>query len=97
MLFKTVGFEVDSDEEKQYYINEALKEVEAREAEFNINDIEHVIVTLVDTDDTVEIDVKVNNEIRFERIRRITGYLSGSLDTWNNAKKAEESERVKHI
>ena len=32
----------------------------------------------------------------FERIRRITGYLTGSLNTWNNAKKAEEHDRVKH-
>lgn len=36
-------------------------------------------------------------EPKFERIRRITGYLSGSTDTWNDAKKAEESERVKHL
>ena len=32
----------------------------------------------------------------FERIRRITGYLVGNLDRFNNAKRAEESERVKH-
>ena len=32
----------------------------------------------------------------FERIRRITGYLVGSMDQWNDAKSAEESERVKH-
>lgn len=32
----------------------------------------------------------------FERIRRITGYLVGSLDRFNDAKKAEESDRVKH-
>lgn len=32
----------------------------------------------------------------FERIRRITGYLTGSLDSWNNSKRAEERERVKH-
>ncbi len=32
----------------------------------------------------------------FERIRRITGYLVGSLDKWNDAKRAEERERVKH-
>ena len=33
---------------------------------------------------------------KFERIRRITGYLTGDLNTWNNAKRAEEKERVKH-
>ena len=32
----------------------------------------------------------------FERIRRITGYLVGTLDRFNNAKRMEESERVKH-
>lgn len=32
----------------------------------------------------------------FERLRRITGYLVGTLDRWNNAKRAEERDRVKH-
>ncbi len=32
----------------------------------------------------------------FERIRRITGYLVGTIDRWNDAKKSEERERVKH-
>ncbi len=32
----------------------------------------------------------------FERIRRITGYLVGTLDRFNNAKRAEEKDRVKH-
>lgn len=31
-----------------------------------------------------------------ERIRRITGYLVGTLDRWNDAKRAEERDRVKH-
>ena len=34
--------------------------------------------------------------IGFERIRRITGYLVGTLDRFNDAKRAEERERVKH-
>ena len=37
-----------------------------------------------------------DNEPKFERIRRITGYLVGTTDRWNNAKKAEEKDRVKH-
>ena len=32
----------------------------------------------------------------FHRIRRITGYLVGTLDRFNNAKRAEEHDRVKH-
>lgn len=38
----------------------------------------------------------VGEGVKFERIRRITGYLVGTLDRWNNAKRAEERDRVKH-
>ena len=34
--------------------------------------------------------------VGFERIRRITGYLVGTMDKWNDAKRAEERDRVKH-
>lgn len=34
--------------------------------------------------------------VAFERIRRITGYLVGAIDRWNNAKKAELRDRVQH-
>ena len=36
-------------------------------------------------------------EVPFERIRRITGYLVGTLDRFNNAKRAEVEDRVKHL
>jgi len=36
-------------------------------------------------------------DIKFERIRRITGYLVGTLDRFNDAKRAEEKDRVKHL
>lgn len=39
---------------------------------------------------------KLGDGVKFQRIRRITGYLVGTLDKWNDAKKAEEKERVKH-
>ena len=35
-------------------------------------------------------------KVPFERIRRITGYLVGTMDKWNNGKRAEEHDRVKH-
>ena len=35
-------------------------------------------------------------KVPFERIRRITGYLVGTMDHWNDAKAAEEADRVKH-
>ena len=37
-----------------------------------------------------------DGRVGFERIRRITGYLVGTMDRWNDAKTAEETERVKH-
>ena len=39
---------------------------------------------------------KLGKDVPFERIRRITGYLVGSLDRWCNAKRAEEKDRVIH-
>lgn len=44
-------------------------------------------------------DVKIETHKHskpFHRIRRITGYLVGTMDRWNNGKKAEEHDRVKH-
>ena len=35
--------------------------------------------------------------VPFERVRRITGYLVGTLDRFNDAKRAEERDRVKHM
>jgi len=41
-------------------------------------------------------DKMIGKDVKFERIRRITGYLVGTLDRFNNAKRQEESQRVKH-
>lgn len=41
-------------------------------------------------------EVLVGEGRDFDRIRRITGYLVGTMDRWNNAKRAEEGDRVKH-
>lgn len=38
----------------------------------------------------------VGENVKFDRIRRITGYLVGTTDRFNNAKRAEEHDRVKH-
>ncbi|MCF6464976.1 anaerobic ribonucleoside triphosphate reductase [Clostridium sp. Cult2] len=40
---------------------------------------------------------RVEGDIKFDRIRRITGYLVGTLDRFNDAKRAEERDRVKHL
>lgn len=38
----------------------------------------------------------VGEGVEFESIRRITGYLVGTVDRFNNGKRAEEHDRVKH-
>ncbi len=54
----------------------------------------------------ISIELKIDGEyadvcyytkkVPFDRIRRITGYLVGTMDKWNNGKRAEEHDRVKH-
>ena len=39
----------------------------------------------------------IGEGVKFERIRRITGYLVGTLDRFNDAKRKEEADRVKHL
>ena len=46
--------------------------------------------------DTVDISWTAEHK-KFERIRRITGYLVGTVDRWNDAKRSEERDRVKHV
>ena len=49
-----------------------------------------------DTQAVMTKDRKMGKGVKFQRIRRITGYLVGTLEKWNDAKKAEEKDRVKH-
>lgn len=58
-------------------------------------DIEYLNIKIND-DGYVDLEYKLV-PISFERIRRITGYLTGDTKTWNNAKKAELNDRTKHI
>lgn len=46
--------------------------------------------------DDVELTTKLS-AVKFQRIRRITGYLVGTLDRFSNAKRSEVRDRVKHI
>ena len=41
-------------------------------------------------------NVQVGEGVGFDRIRRITGYLVGTVDRFNNAKRSEEKDRLKH-
>ena len=79
-----VGFKPNRDEIKEY-----IKYVRGK-----VGNVERITVTLAD-DDHVELSWAKHNS-KFERIRRITGYLVGTIDRWNDAKRAEEKDRVKH-
>ena len=59
-----------------------------------MSDIAKLNLTL-EGENSVAMDYELK-ERRFERIRRITGYLTGTIDRWNDAKKAELNDRVKH-
>lgn len=55
--------------------------------------IDEIIINL----DGEFVDLEIHKHSKpFQRIRRITGYLVGTLDRFNNGKRAEESQRVKH-
>lgn len=74
-----------SQEEKQAYIQRGQEQFGS-----NLDGI------IIDVDgDEVELHYQVRST-RFERIRRITGYLVGDMGKWNNAKRAEERDRVRH-
>ena len=74
-----------SEQEKMAYVEYLQKKYNRKIATLNIT---------IDGDE-VELDYRFAPE-NFERIRRITGYLVGTMDRWNNAKAAEEKDRVKH-
>ena len=50
----------------------------------------------IENDDEVTLTFILHTDVPFERIRPNTGYLVGTLDKWNDAKRAEERDRVKH-
>ena len=68
----------------------------ARGRELHGNHLSDVIAKLDPEDpDMIELEY-IMAGTPFQRLRRITGYLVGTLDRWNNGKRAEEHDRVKH-
>lgn len=55
-----------------------------------------VNVSISEEKGKLHLDYKMIARTRFERIRRITGYLTGTVDRWNNGKKAELHDRLMH-
>ena len=54
------------------------------------------LMSIVADGEYAEISYEFRDHVPFERIRRITGYLVGSLERFNDGKRAEERDRVKH-
>lgn len=68
----------------------------AKEHKSESSDISKIIVFIKGDEADITIEY-IQDKPKIERIRRITGYLTTAVDSWNNAKRAEESERVKHV
>lgn len=76
------------DEEVQKYIDYVKEKYADREIK--------VLNITVGKDDYVDLKCEFSDNVPFERVRRITGYLIGTLDRFNDGKRAEEHDRVKH-
>ena len=75
------------EKEAEVYVDQAIKKYGNRLKEVTVQP---------DPEDNDYITLNYKLIQPFERIRRITGYLVGTLDRWGNAKRAEERDRVKH-
>lgn len=75
------------EKEAEVYVDQAVKKYGNRLKEVTVQP---------DPDDNDYVVMNYKLTQPFERIRRITGYLVGTLDRWGNAKRAEERDRVKH-
>ena len=85
MMTVTVTGGVISEAEKQAYVQRARQIYAANPP--------YAMTIHVDGD---FVDMEYHFHKPFDRIRRITGYLVGTTDRFNNAKRAEERDRVKH-
>ena len=86
MVINTQGGNLTQEE-----IDEYVKYVQDKNPEQEI-----AVLNLNVDGEYVNLSYKFKNDVPFERIRRITGYLVGTLDRFNDGKRAEEQDRVKH-
>lgn len=75
------------EKEAEVYVDQAVKKYGNRLKEVTVQP---------DPDDNDYVAMNYKLTQPFERIRRITGYLVGTLDRWGNSKRSEERDRVKH-
>lgn len=87
MKVTVVGNSDMSDKEIQAYVDRAI----------DMYGADNVKELVIESDgEYVNLTYHINSPVPFQRLRRITGYLVGTLDRWNNSKRAEERDRVKH-
>ena len=86
MIVNVVGGTI-SEEEKQAYVDQIC-------AKYTDRIIEAITITA--DGDFVDVKTEFVEDVPFDRIRRLTGYLVGSLDRFCDGKRAEEHDRVKH-
>lgn len=86
MNIEVKGAEI-SEKEKQAYVDHILKKNPGRTLK---------LLKIEVDGDYVNLTYEFDSLPPFDRIRRITGYLVGSTDRWNDAKRAELHDRVKH-
>lgn len=86
MIIEVIGGEMCQEEQQEY-----AKMMQDKHPSW---DIKKMTITI--DGEFVDIKTEYDEVIPFERIRRITGYLVGSLNRFNDGKRAEERDRVKH-
>lgn len=86
MKINTSGENISQEEINEYvkYVEEKYPDKKIATLDLNVNG------------DYVDLNYTFENDVPFERIRRITGYLVGTLDRFNDGKRAEEKDRIKH-
>ena len=87
VIFKHGDITEISEEEKLAYMEYVKKKYP--------DEIIDTLIISFDDEGYAKLEVH-KHSVPFERIRRITGYLTNTLDRWNSSKQAEEHDRVKH-
>lgn len=93
--------EIVTDEDREYATKRAWEIAQGRDAivservGYTVEIHYPISVTFSEKDGYLEMKAKLGT-LPFDRIRRITGYLVGTLDRFNDGKQAEEHDRVKH-
>ena len=88
MKVTVIGGEM-STEEQEAYIDRAVEKYG--------DNVIGITISIDENDpEFVNLDYELRTTRPFKRLRRITGYLVGYLDRWNNGKAAEQKDRVKH-